>query len=79
MPSQRKPHREPLYKLDPVFAMRGKIRNLLEDMTKDYAELAQSGTYLTYRLAMAKHCAEAKGILHVLAACEASRFKEDIL
>jgi hypothetical protein len=79
MTKQRKPHGEPLYKLDPVYAMRGKIRNLLEDMTKDYAELAKSGTYLTYRLAMSKHCAEAKGILHVIAACEASRYKEDIL
>jgi len=48
-------------------------------MTKDYAELAKSGTYLTYRLAMSKHCAEAKGILHVIAACEASRYKEDII
>jgi hypothetical protein len=79
MQGQRKPYREPAYKMDPVFAMKGKIRTLLEDMTKDYTELAKSGTYLTYRLAMAKHCAEAKGILHVLAACEASRFKEDIL
>lgn len=79
MIKQRKPHGEPLYKLDPVYAMRGKIRTLLEDMTADYAELAKSGTYLTYRLAMSKHCAEAKGILHVIAACEASRYKEDII
>jgi len=79
MPSQRKPHREPLYKLDPVFHLKDKIRTLLEDMTKDYAELAKSGTYLTYRLAVAKHCAEAKGILNVIAACEASSYKEDII
>lgn len=64
---------------NPFLKLEGQITNLLRDMTDDYAELAKSGTYLTYRLAMAKHCAEAKGILNVLAACEAYRFKEDII
>lgn len=52
---------------------------LLEEMARDYDELAKSGTYLTYRLATSKHCATAKGILNVLAACEAYRYKEDII
>lgn len=59
--------------------MEGQIVELLEEMARDYGELAKSGTYLTYRLATAKHCATAKGILNVLAACEAYRYKEDII
>ena len=63
----------------PFLKLEGQIMGLLEEMARDYDELAKSGTYLTYRLATSKHCATAKGILNVLAACEAYRYKEDIV
>lgn len=63
----------------PILTQRHRILDLLEGISRDYDELAKSGSYLTYRLATAKHAAEAKGILHVLAACEAYRYKEDIV
>lgn len=63
----------------PFLKQRTAILNLLEEMARDYDELAQSGSYLTYRLATAKHCAQAKGILNVLAACDAYHYKEDIV
>ncbi len=63
----------------PILTQRHRILDLLEGISRDYDELAKSGSYLTYRLATAKHAAEAKGILNVLAACEAYRYKEDIV
>lgn len=63
----------------PILTQRHRILDLLEGISRDYDELAKSGSYLTYRLATAKHAAEAKGILNVLAACEAYRYKEDII
>ena len=63
----------------PILTQRHRILDLLEGLCRDYDELAKSGTYLTYRLALSKHGAEAKGILTVLAACEAYRYKEDII
>ena len=64
---------------NPFLKQQSAIISLLEEMCRDYDELAQSGSYLTYRLATAKHCAQAKGILNVLAACEAYRYKDDIV
>lgn len=63
----------------PILTQRHRILDLLESISRDYDELAKSGSYLTYRLATAKHAAEAKGILNVLAACDAYRYKEDIV
>ena len=63
----------------PFLKQQSAILSLLEEMCRDYDELAQSGSYLTYRLATAKHCAQAKGILNVLAACDAYRYKDDIV
>ena len=63
----------------PFLKQRLAIMSLLEEMCRDYDELAQSGSYLTYRLATAKHCAQAKGILTVLAACDAYKYKDDIV
>ena len=74
-----KSRRDQLLMKHPLVKMENQIINLLEDMAADYDEQAKSGTYLTYRLATAKHCASAKGILSVLAACEAYHLKEDIL
>ena len=62
-----------------ILTQRHRILDLLEDLSRDYDELAKSGSYLTYRLALAKHGAEAKDILNVLAVCEAYRYKEDIV
>lgn len=72
-------HRSHALEKHPLLKLEGQVRDLLEEMARDYDELAQSGTYLTYRLATSKHCATAKGILNVLAACEAYRYKEDIV
>lgn len=71
--------RSPPDKLDSVKNQRHRILNLLEDLAREHDELAKSGSYLTYRLAMAKHAAEAKGILNVIAACDAYRYREDII
>lgn len=66
-------------KKHPFLNQRTAILNLLEEMAREYDELAKSGSYLTYRLATAKHCAQAKGILNVLAACDAYQYKDDIV
>jgi len=63
----------------PILTQRNRILDLLEGLCLDHKELGRSGSYLTYRLALAKHAAEAKGILNVLAACETYRYREDIV
>lgn len=76
---KKRPHRSPAHKLDPILPLKGQIMNLLDDMSRDYAELSQSGTPLAHRLALARYSAEAKGILQVIQAGEAYPIKEDIL
>lgn len=74
-----KPGRVPAAKLNPILYQRNRILDLLESISRDYDELARSGSYLTYRLATAKYAAEAKGILNVIAACDAYHYEEDII
>ena len=77
--TKAKSRRDHLLMKHPLVKLENQIIDLLKDMAADYDEQAKSGTYLTYRLATAKHCATAKGILSVLAACEAYAYREDIL
>jgi len=67
------------WEADPYRVMRAQVERLLKAIRQDYDGLVKCGTPLDYRLAVAKYAAEAKGILHVVAASEAAKNKEDIL
>lgn len=74
-----KPRKAPPHLYDSLFTVRTRVLNLLEEMEKEYPALADDGTFLAHRLAVAKYAAEAKGIRAVMAACDSYSLKEDIL
>lgn len=67
------------WECDPYRLLKPQIERLLRDIRSDYERLTKHGTALDYRLAVGKHAAEAKGILNVVAACDATPFRRDIL
>ena len=74
-----KPRKAPAHLYDPYFTARHKVLALLEDLRDTYPDPAQSGTYLSFRLANARHAADAKAILAVIDACNAYPIKEDAI
>ncbi len=81
MPQRRKPDITHLleWELDPYRTLKPQIKRLLDDVAASYDKLAQHGTNLDYRLALARHAADAKGILMVARESETVLFKRDIL
>lgn len=74
-----KPRKAPSHLYDPYFMVRHKVLALLENLRDTYSDLAQSGSYLSFRIANAGHAAEAKAILAVIEACNAYPIKEDAI
>jgi hypothetical protein len=81
MPNLKKPDAKQLaeWELDPYRTLKPQIERLLTDLVSDYDKLRGRGTALDYRLAVARHAADAKGILQVVDACNNTLFKRDIL
>jgi len=81
MPDLKKPDAKQLaeWELDPYRTLKPQIERLLTDILRDYDRLRGRGTALDYRLAVARHAADAKGILEVIDACNNALFKRDIL
>jgi hypothetical protein len=81
MPNHKKPELKQIleWELDPYRTLKPQIERLLTDIRSDYDKLLKCGTALDYRLAAAKHAADAKGILRVIDECNAVLFKRDIL
>jgi hypothetical protein len=81
MPNPKKPDTKQIleWELDPYRTLKPQIERLLTDIRSDYDRLLKCGTPLDYRLAAAKHAAEAKGILRVVDECNSVLFKKDIL
>lgn len=81
MPNNKKPELKQIleWELDPYRTLKPQIERLLTDIRSDYDRLQKCGTALDYRLAAAKHAADAKGILRVVDECNAVLFKRDIL
>ena len=74
-----KPRKAPPHLYDPYFTVRHKVLALLENLRDTYPDLAQSGSYLSFRIANARHAAEAKAILAVIDASNAYPIKEDAI
>jgi len=81
MPNHKKASEKQIleWELDPYRTLKPQIERLLTDIRTDYDRLLNSGTALDYRLAAAKHAADAKGILQVVDECNTVLFKRDIL
>lgn len=81
MPNHKKPGVMQIleWEFDPYRKLKPQIERLLMDIDSDHVRLMKCGTPLDYRVAAAKHAAEAKGILRVVDECKSVLFKRDIL
>ena len=81
MPQNKKPTYKQLleWEYDPYRTLKPQVKRLLNEIAASYDRLVQNGTSLDYRLALASHAADAKGILMVARESESVLHRRDIL